>query len=530
MTILIKKYRFVLFFLLPFFASQKLTAQQLNIPLNNELNYRIESNFYSDNNFFSGIKPYKIQKNFIDSLNSLSLIKTDEKFLDYLLNKNVFEYGKGNFSIDANPLITLMPEYSSETKTFLSNYRFGLNIGAYIGKKLSVNFTGFYGITSFDNYWQGFVDSTNVLPHYGEYIAHNGSNYGFWSLNGYLSYQPIKYFNFEVGKGKNFFGEGYRSLFLSDNSNSSPYFKTTVDIWHFRYVWLIGFLKDENTNIPNVWKNKLQFTHFLSWNATKWLNFNFFESIISNPVDSLGITYLNFNYLNPVIFYRPVEFMGGSADNALMGAGLTFKLWKKYYFYSQFLIDEFVISEIKAGNGWWGNKFGIQAGLKFFDLFNVKNLMILGEINIIRPYTYSYSNSILNYGNYKQPLAHPSGANLKEAVFIAHYNKKRFSVQFKTVYQTSGLDTAEISFGKDIYKPYTQRSDDYGHSIAQGLETNYWSAEVKTAWMVNFVNNTQIQLTISTYQIDNRKYCYDNFLISFGIKTLIFNESTDIIY
>ncbi len=34
-----------------------------------------------------------------------------------------------------------------------------------------------------------------------------------------------KYINFTLGRGKNFFGEGYRSFFLSDNAYSYPYFK-----------------------------------------------------------------------------------------------------------------------------------------------------------------------------------------------------------------------------------------------------------------------------------------------------------------
>jgi hypothetical protein len=29
---------------------------------------------------------------------------------------------------------------------------------------------------------------------------------------------------FHIGKGKHFWGHGYRSLFLSDNSNAYPYF------------------------------------------------------------------------------------------------------------------------------------------------------------------------------------------------------------------------------------------------------------------------------------------------------------------
>ncbi len=525
-----KKYCLTLLFLIFIQLADKIVAQQLNLPLNNELNYRIEKEFYANPDFFSDIKPFRLQKQQFDSLSNRLLIEQKNKAIDKLLNKPIIPVHKKSFLLDINPLITVLPRYSNNTGNLLVNYQFGIGANAYIGKQLTVNFTGFYGLKSFDNYWRNYVDSLEIIPHFGTYSYRKNNTYQYWSFTGYISYQPWKYFNFETGKGKTFLGEGYRSLFISDNSNSNIYFKTSVAIWKFRYIWLINGLKDENTNTPGTLKNKVQFSHYLSWNATKWLNFNFFESIISNPVDSVGVSYFNINYLNPVIFYRPVEFAGGSADNALMGLGINLKLWKKYRFYSQFLIDEFVISEIKAGNGWWGNKFGIQSGLKIYDALGLKNLMILAELNIIRPYTYSYVNTIQNYGNFKQAIAHPGGANLKEFVFLAHYHKKRFSAQIKTIYQTSGLDTNTISYGKNIYKPNTFRPADYSHTITQGLKTKFLFSELKTSWFINPKNNTQFLIVLSSYNINNTQLKINDVSISFGIKTLIFNESLDYLY
>ncbi len=505
-------------------------AQQLNIPLQNELNYRIEKNLYTYQDFFSDIKPFRQQKQFVDSLSNSYFINTKNSAIDKLLNKSITLVNRKKVSLDINPVISFFPKYSNHTGKLLTNTQLGIGANAYIGNQLSINFTGFYGIKSFDNYWQTYVDSLEIIPHFGSYHLKKENTYQYWSLTGYISYQPWKYFNFETGTGKTFLGEGYRSLFISDNSNSNMYFKTSVAIWKFRYIWLISGLKDEDTNAPGTLKNKVQFSHYLSWNAAKWLNINFFESIISNPVDSVGITYFNINYLNPVIFYRPVEFASGSADNALMGLGVNLKLWKKYRFYSQFLIDEFVISEIKAGNGWWGNKFGIQSGLKIYDALGLKNLMILAELNIIRPYTYSYVNTIQNYGNFKQAIAHPAGANLKEFVFLAHYHKNRFSAQIKTIYQISGLDTSAVSYGKNIYKPNTFRPTDYSHTITQGLKTKFLFSELKTSWFINPKSNTQFQLILSSYKKSNIQFSINDFSISFGIKTLIFNENLDYLY
>ena len=514
----------MLFFLLLF--PKLFIAQQVNIPLSNELNYRIEKCLFKDTNFYSDIKPFRIKKIVFDSIKHSYTLKTNRKNINNLFNNHLITKRTDKLLFTIEPIITILPEYNSE-QTISGQYQFGINANAYIGKKLNLNFTGFYSFYSFNNYWSAYIDSTHIIPHYGKYQSNSGNNYGFWSINGFISYQAWKYFIFETGKGKNFLGKGYRSLFLSDNSNSYPYFKTSVAIWKFRYIWLISALRDENSDYPGSLKNKVQFTHYLSWNATKWLNINFFESIISNPVDSVGVNYFNINYLNPVIFYRPIEFAGGSADNALMGMGLNIRLWKKYQFYTQFLIDEFVISEIKSGNAWWGNKFGLQAGMKVFDLLGLKNLMFIGELNVIRPYTYSHQNSIMNYGNYHQAMAHPTGANLKEAILLLHYHKKRFSFQIKSIIQQSGLDTNAISLGKNIYKSYNLRPSDYGHFITQGLKTNSIFTEIKGSWILNSLSNTQIQLKVSGFSIANNQYSIHNISVSLGIRTFIFNNNYD---
>ena len=510
-------------------TAQETAAQQLVVPLHNELNYRFEKAFFADTNFHDNVKPFTISKAKFDSLNRLLAIPVKSKLLSKVLNNNILDINRNKLSLTINPVLSILPSFSTQTNSFLSDNQFGLSLNSFIGKKLSVNITGFYGIKSFSDSLTAQVTSSGIIPHYGETLNRlNDNTFDYLSLSGYISYQPLKYINFQLGKGKHFWGSGYRSLFLSDNANTYPYFKAVVDIWRFKYIWMVGALRDPNMETsPDVLKSKFQFSHYLSWNATKWLNFNFFESIVSNPVDSMGVRYFNINYLNPVIFFRPVEFAGGSADNALLGVGLNLKLFKKYRFYSQFLIDEFVFSEIKSGNGWWGNKFAVQAGMKVFNPFGLENIMFLGELNYIRPFTYSYSNSIQNYGNYKQALAHPAGANTQEAVALVHYHKGRFSSQIKMIYQISGIDTDSTSYGKDIYKAYTLRNGDYGHYTTQGLLTKYWHAELKTSWLVNPAYNMQLQFSVATRHISNNLNNEGFISFSFGLKTLVFNEDND---
>ncbi len=87
--------------------------------------------------------------------------------------------------------------------------------------------------------------------------------------------------------------------------------------------------------------------------------------------------------------------------------------------YGQFLLDEFSLGDMKGGEQSWKNKFGYQLGMKYYDAFSVKNLMIQAEYNHVRPYVYSHSNILTNYGHNNQSMGHLWGANFREFVGIA---------------------------------------------------------------------------------------------------------------
>ena len=69
----------------------------------------------------------------------------------------------------------------------------------------------------------------------------------------------------------------------------------------------------------------------------------------------------------------------GSADNSLLGAGLKLTFNKHLIAYSNFILDEFLLSELRNSTGWWGNKYGLQFGLKLFDILN-----LVANVNIRR--------------------------------------------------------------------------------------------------------------------------------------------------
>ena len=81
------------------------------------------------------------------------------------------------------------------------------------------------------------------------------------------------------------------------------------------------------------------------------------------------------NYLNPLIFYRAIEFeTGQGAGNAIVGASAKYKISDNLNVYGQFVLDEFSLSDVTGGNKSWKNKFGYQLGVKYYNAFNVKRL------------------------------------------------------------------------------------------------------------------------------------------------------------
>lgn len=355
----------------------------------------------------------------------------------------------------------------------------------------------------------------------------NGTALDYAGASGYVSWSPGRFFNFQAGHGKNFLGDGYRSLLLSDASFYYPYFMITTTFWKIKYVNLYTQYSHPDlwwtTSGDRVFKRKYSSTHYLSFVPWNKLNISLFESVVWKPADSTYHRGFDLNYLNPIIFFRPVEFNLGSADNVLMGVNLRYTPVRNIILYGQFIIDELKIKEFLSDNGWSGNKYAWQTGLKLFDLFGVENLELQSEYNLIRPYMYSHVNPEQNYSNAREPLAHPSGANTKEAVLIAKYNYKRLFFNVKYISAVAGLDSSGINFGKNIFLSPATAPLEYGNKTTQGLRTTLNQLDFSAAWLVNPSTNANLFIGYTFRREKNAKIDNDYSYFSFGFKTSLSN-------
>jgi hypothetical protein len=512
--------RLYLFFIfIPFFS----VAQSNYAPLNEAYyhwvdRYEVKSGQVA-REIFTGIKPYKRSAiiGYVDSLRDAGMfsspadqfnyeyLTTDSwewsassgadsrrPFLKHFYKKkpDFLSVNNENFDLHVNPVLYLGAGKDSRRDDMLFVNTRGVEVRGMVDRKV-----GFYTYLT-DNqallpsYVADEMSATRAVPHEGFWKTYKeGEGVDFLQARGYITFEATKSINLQFGHDRFFIGNGYRSLIFSDFSPPALFLKGNVKVWKLNYLFLLNQMTADN--VPEAGKASRNFPdkyialHHLSINIGKKLNVGFFESVIFSPDDSVGTDHFRLEYLNPVIFYRAIEQQNGSSDNVLLGLDFKWNAVRQLSFYGQFMLDEFVIDNIRAGNGWWANKFALQLGGKYVDAFGVPNLDLQGEINLIRPYTYSHHTLYGSYSSYKQPIAHPLGANLQEMVGILRYQPLgRLNLTGKIVVTAIGRDTTGVNWGGDILKSYRSRQQEFNNTISQGISNDILFGTFTASWQL----------------------------------------------
>jgi hypothetical protein len=384
---------------------------------------------------------------------------------------NLFEVHVKDFDLIMNPVVQVtISKENNNDETLYQNSR-GFHVRGKIADKI-----GFFAYVT-DNqeklplYAREWVNRRSAVPGQGFYKPFKGTGYDYFDARGYITFNATRYIDVVFGYDKNFIGNGHRSLFLSDAGSSNLFLKLNTRIWRINYQNL--FMELHSATIPGGDKllpKKYAAIHHLDVALTNWLNMGLFEGVIFGRKD-----HFDFGYLNPIIFYRSIEQQNGSFDNSIVGIDAKINIDRKFQVYTQASLDELLVGEITKNRGYWGNKYGVQLGAKYIDAFNVSNLDLQLERNIVRPFTYSHRDSVANYTHYNQPLAHPLGANFSEWIGIARYQPApKWMIVGKIIQYKQGRDSSLRSYGSNILLPNVSpfRNGDYGYSIGSGWQTN----------------------------------------------------------
>ncbi len=401
------------------------------------------------------------------------------------------------FDLHVNPVLMVGMAKDSRTSDMLYLNTRGVEMRGMVDRKI-----GFYTFLT-DNqsllplYVREEVNRNRVVPHEGFWKDFKTNAVDFFQARAYIDFNISKHIYMQFGHDRTFIGNGYRSLIFSDYSPPNLFLRTNVKVWKINYLFQLNRMAaDANTGSRNRYPEKYVAFHHASFNIGKKLNIGVFESVIFSPEDPLNNRTFELSYLNPVIFYRAIEQQFGSTDNVIVGGDFKWNVFKNVSLYGQFVIDEFVIDNVRAGTGWWANKFGGQGGLKYIDVAGVSNLDLQLEINSVRPYTYSHNTLYGNYSNYRQAIAHPMGANFQEMIAIVRYQPlPRLNLSAKMFFIRTGRDGANENWGGSILKNYITRQQDYGNTTTQGIKNDIAYADFTASYMLKhnlFIEGKQI--------------------------------------
>jgi len=520
----------------------------INIPLSHH-NYSLFDpalNRVGQNNH-TAQKPYiysEVNKYYNFETENQKLLKNKSTWLGRKWwNEHLVAFKGKDYWLTLDPGLDLQvgKDFDSDVKTY-NNTRLVYAQGG-LGTNISFSAVVYESQGRFANYFNEYAESIKpdggnpaIIPGRGIAKKFRTDSYDYPIATGHLSYTPSKWFNIQLGHGKVFIGDGYRSLFISDNASPYPFFKINTTFWKLKYTNTWMSLRDVRSEVTanGSFRTKYMASHYLSYNVLKRLNIGLFESVLWQNDNDRGF---DFNYMNPVIFYRAIEFSTGSrGGNALIGVSAKYKFSDRVNLYGQFIIDEFSSGDVFGGEGSYKNKTGYQIGVKYYDAFGIKNLYLQGEYNRVRPFTYSHNTIVLNYGHNNQSMAHIFGANFSEFVGIARYQNKRIFADAKFIIAKRGLeistDEGSVFYGGDIYGDEDNRVSSVGNEIAQGNSTDFLHVELQAGYLINPATNLKIygslifrdfKPTIST----ESTYENNTTWVNFGIRTDLFNWYSD---
>ena len=555
-----------LFFVLLVFSGFLVNSQELQIPLNDDYEMEVQKAAYSSRYTFHTAMRSWSESSFnnivnLDSINNLYRFNFNKKgrFSNYVLNSffnDDFIRVKGDdYYVAINPVIDFEVGSDGERTTWVNTR--GAEVKGTIGDYFAFYTNVRENQAVFPMYVDDYIVKNRVVPGQGWSKRFKETGFDYTNASAYVVAHPVYWLNATLGYGKNFIGDGYRSMMLSDNALAYPYLKLTADFWRIQYTCLYAQMTDRNKILAdNTYARKWAVIHYLDFAVTKRLNIGFFDAVMASAQthqqvmgsDSTLTTIdmrrgFDFQYINPIIFLRSAEYYAGSsADNALLGVNMSFIVGKHTTIYGQFVLDEMTFHRFIARKGYYGNKQAYQLGVKSYDCFGVKNLFLQLEGNIVRPYMYSHTpqgteNTVGedNYAHYNEPLAHPWGGNLWEAVFRAQYNWKRLYFKYKLNYGQYGDDwdvenNVWANYGHNVYNDYNtavpldwdENGNDThdGHYLLTGRKTTVMMNDFIVSYLVNPAYNMNVFAEVAHRSFEAEGLdSQSNFIFSVGIRT-----------
>ena len=438
-------------------------------------------------------------------------------------------YKDRKFYVAINPVFNVGFGYDFGSKKFISYNMKGLELKANFGKKVSIYTSFFNTVAKFPLYVNIYkIQTGGAVP--GEAnVRGTKAGLDFSSINAYVSYSPVKQFNLQVGNGKHFIGDGYRSLLLSDNAYTYPYLQLTLNAWRIKYTTIYAEMINNIANFNDFgqgYSRKLATFNYLSIDAAKFLQLGIFEGITWRRTTEKGNNFFDYNFINPIIGVR--AFQKKIRPNTTQVYGINAKITCPKYvvIYGQFMFNKY------GKKGTADRRIGWQAGVKYFDVGGIKNLNFQAEYNAVRPYSYQGEDSATGYYHYNQSIGHPMGANFHEVLVMLNYQYKRWYASYKMSYTMAGADSsATTNYGNNVFDIASLATTTSDVKIKNGLGYNVLDNEIKLGFIVNPKLNMVLEAKMQFRSYNTNISGVGTFksnAVMFSFATNIFNRYYDL--
>ncbi|HRI60175.1 MAG TPA: hypothetical protein PK228_10645, partial [Saprospiraceae bacterium] len=223
---------------------------------------------------------------------------------------NLFEVDTKDFSMRVNPMFNFaLGQQKDDPELTFMNQR-GLEVRGEVDDKLFFYTNIVESQARFADYVTERIETFKAIPYAGNYKQYTPrvldvtDAYDFNQATAYIGFNATRHIGIQLGHGKHFIGNGYRSVFLSDFSNYAFYLKLNVRVWRFHYQCLfqeLSALGANNSGSTQRIPKKYVAAHYLNYRITPKLAVGLFEATVFNRSEQFEL-----QYLNPIILYRTV--------------------------------------------------------------------------------------------------------------------------------------------------------------------------------------------------------------------------------
>lgn len=374
--------RVALLFLFLYSSASLVKAQQIFLPLNRQLilpvdqyinqqDRRLHTSSRPLTTFFTGVDRGEYE-------HILGLKKRKTWLGRKLKSENFVQLKTDDFFLTIDPLVdfSIVQDDFTAYRTY-QNTR-GIIFSGEVNQSVYF-FTSFYENQAFfPQFLSRYVQANDVVPGNGRVKPFKTDGFDYSMASAMISFDLFEKLNVQFGHHKNFIGDGYRSLFLSDNAFNYPHLKLSYLSTNGRWLYQSIYASLINLNrLPATTSSEAQFErkagtfHFLNYLPSNWLSIGLFEGVIWQTREAEGTLPFNANILNPILFFNSsVNGFDTHRTQNQLGLNLKVKPFNNNVVYAQYLVGGFGVAQQ-----------GYQVGWKWYNALGIKNLDFQAEFN-----------------------------------------------------------------------------------------------------------------------------------------------------